>query len=51
MILVVVLCCELTLEKPEWGRKIREAVQSVWEDGCFKGDLHEIMINVLVLKN
>jgi 3-isopropylmalate dehydrogenase len=39
MILSAALCCELTLEKPEWGRKIREAVQFVWDDGWRTADL------------
>lgn len=39
MILSTALCCELTLNRPEWGRKIRQAVQTVWKEGWRTADM------------
>lgn len=39
MILSAALCCELTLNRPEWGREIRSAVQKVWQEGWRTADM------------
>lgn len=39
MILSAALCCELTLNHPDWGTNIRQAVQKVWQEGWRTADM------------
>lgn len=47
MILSAALCCELTLNRLDWGRNIRQAVQKVWQEGWRTADMTKDAARIL----